>query len=111
MTHPVLEVETTDPGRGQRQRRGAPGLPTDKMVIGVVCTLDTEKLREEGGPKVKAARRVEEKCWQLASPKVQPALTTPPPMTVGKRAGKLEVTMAVPYTFVRQILTSNGSST
>ena len=83
-------------------------LPTDKTAIRVVCTLDVEKLREEGGPKFKPARWAEEKCWQLTSPKIQPPLTTPAPMIVGKRAKKLKV---MPYTFVRQILTSSGSTT
>ena len=88
-------------------------LPQDKAAIRVVCCLDPTILQVTGedNAKMKAARWAEEKCWELTSPYLTPTLTHPPPMQVGKRGSKYEVTMVLPAPMVKQVLCNSGKVT
>ena len=100
----------------ERPRDGVEGkdtepevLPQDKAAIRIVCCLDPSALRAgQDSTKVKASRWAENTCWELTAPLLQPALTSPPPMQVGKRGSKYEVTVVLPAPMAKQVLCSSG---
>ena len=100
----------------ERPRDGVEGkdtepevLPQDKAAIRIVCCLDPSALRAgQDSTKVKASRLAENTCWELTAPLLQPALTSPPPMQVGKRGSKYEVTVVLPAPMAKQVLCSSG---
>ena len=84
-------------------------LPQDKAAIWIVCCLDPSALRAgQDSTKVKASRWAENTCWELTAPLLQPALTSHPPMQVGKRGSKYEVTVVLPAPMAKQVLCSSG---
>ena len=84
-------------------------LPQDKAAIRIVCCLDPSALRAgQDSTKVKASRWAENTCWELTVPLLLPALTSPPPMQVGKRGSKYEVTVVLPAPMAKQVLCSTG---
>ena len=88
-------------------------LPQDKTAIRIVCCLDPAALRvgQGGEAKIKASRWAEDKCWELTAPHLQPTLTAPPPMQVGKRGAKYEVTIVLPAPMAKQVLCNSGKVT
>ena len=84
-------------------------LPQDKAAIRIVCCLDPSALRAgQDSTKVKASRWAENTCWELTAFLLQPALTSPPPMQVGKRGSKYEVTVVLRAPMAKQVLCSSG---